>query len=275
MKSWNLKIGFLILFTLLFLALFAGWIAPHDPLKDYIGFENLSPSFKIYDGHYFLLGTDQLGRDLLSRLIYGTRYCLMMGCFSVLLGASIGIPLGIFAGYYRLADRFISKGVDILMSFPVILIAIMVVAILGPGLVNAIIAIGITTIPAFARLSRSQTQSEATKEYTLAARALGQKDFLIMFRHIFPNILAPLIVLTTLTLGAAILESAALSFLNLGVSPPTPEWGSMIRSGMETFLSTNPWISTFSGTAIFLNVLAFNLLGDGLRDKLDPSLRGN
>jgi ABC-type dipeptide/oligopeptide/nickel transport system permease subunit len=248
-------------------------LAPYNPLTDFRGLENLSPGFDTHDGKMFLLGTDQLGRCLLSRVIYGSRYCLMMGCFAILLAASIGIPLGLFAGYIKRVDIFVSKATDILMSFPTILIAIIIVAILGPGFVNAIIAVGITNIAPFIRLTRGQVKAEANKEYTMAAESLGMPRNRILFRHIFPNITSPLIVLGSLGLGTAILESAALSFLNLGVSPPTPEWGSMIRSGMETFLSTNPWISVFSGLAIFLNVLGFNLLGDSLRDKWDPKMR--
>jgi len=271
--GWNFYIGGGIVALLIILGLFAPWIAPHSPLNDFRGYENLAPSFQSHGGNIFLLGTDQLGRCLLSRIIYGSRYCLYMGCLAVLLAASIGVPLGLFAGYHKRADRFISKGTDILMSFPTILIAIIIVGILGPGLNNAIIAVGLTAIPAFIRLTRSQTRLESTQDYILAAQALGMKDRRIIFIHIFPNIVPPLLILLSLGLGTAILESAALSFLNLGVTPPTPEWGSMIRSGMETFLSINPWISTFSGFAIFLNVLGFNILGDALRDRLDPTLK--
>jgi len=273
MDRLNLRIGGSIVLGLLLLAAFAPLIAPYSPYLDFRGLENLSPSFQSHDGHYFLLGTDQLGRCLLSRIIHGSRYCLIMGCFAVMLAASIGIPLGLYAGYHARADIFISKATDILMSFPTILIAIIIVAILGPGFVNAIIAVGLTNIPAFVRLTRAQVKAESRKEYTMAAEALGAKNNRILFRHIFPNITSPLIVLGSLGLGTAILESAALSFLNLGVTPPAPEWGSMIRSGMETFLSTNPWISIFSGVAIFLNVMGFNLLGDALRDRWDPTLR--
>ncbi|MBN8555348.1 MAG: ABC transporter permease [Deltaproteobacteria bacterium] len=267
-------LGGAIVLCLLVIAIFAPIIAPYNPFEDFRGLENLSPSFENHNGHVFLLGTDQLGRDLLSRLIFGTRYCLFMGCLSVLFAACIGIPLGLYAGYIKSADRIISKATDILMSFPAILIAIIVVSILGPGLYNAIIAVGLTSIPAFIRLTRGQVLAESRKEYVMAAQSIGVRTNRILFQHIFRNIVSPLLVLTSLSLGAAILESASLSFLNLGVSPPAPEWGSMIRSGMETFLSTNPWVSTFSGFCIFLNVLGFNLLGDALRDKWDPMLRG-
>ncbi len=274
MKRLNFIFGLGMLSLLILLAIFAPWIAPYSPFDDFRGYENLAPSLTSRDGRFFLLGTDQLGRDLLSRLVFGTRYCLLMGCLSVTFAAGIGIPLGLYAGYHSRADFFISKVTDILMSFPAILIAIAVVAILGPGLYNAIIAVGLTAIPAFVRLTRAQVKAEVTREYVMAARSLGDSTFRVLFRHIFPNITAALLVLTSLSLGTAILESAALSFLNLGVSPPAPEWGSMIRSGMETLMSSNPWISSLSGLCIFINVLGFNLLGDALRDRWDPSLRG-
>jgi len=273
LKPLGFKIGAVIVITLLTLAILAPWIAPYAPLEDFRGWENLSPSWKLHDGHRFLLGTDQLGRDSLSRLIYGTRYCFLMGCFSVLLAAVIGVPLGLWAGYHARSDLFIAKATDIWMSFPTILIAIAIVAILGPGLWNAVVAVGLTTVPAFVRLTRTQVKSEVRRDYVQAAQSLGVRPERILFRHIFPNITSSLLVLASLGLGSAILESASLSFLNLGVTPPAPEWGSMIRSGMETFLSTNPWISIESGVCIFLSVLGFNLLGDALRDRFDPMLR--
>jgi ABC-type dipeptide/oligopeptide/nickel transport system permease subunit len=273
MKKFTFYFG-LALVTLIFvLALLAPWISPYDPLLDHPGFENLAPSFTKHDGRLFLLGTDTLGRDLLSRLIWGSRYCLSMGALSILLAALIGIPLGLYAGYHPRFDFFISKMTDILMSFPAILIAIIIVSILGPGIVNAVIAVGLTSVPIFIRLTRGQVKAESKRDYVRAAEALGARSSRILFRHIFPNITSPLLVLTSLSLGTAILESASLSFLNLGATPPAPEWGSMIRSGMETFLSINPWISIFSGCCIFLNVLGFNLLGDALRDRWDPLLR--
>ena len=274
MRNFGFIIGLSIVCGLVLVGIFAPWIAPHSPLEDFRGLENLAPSLTAHEGNFFLLGTDQLGRDLLSRLIYGTRYCLLMGCMSVFLASLIGIPLGLYAGYLPRADAVISKITDILMSFPTILIAIIIVAVLGPGLFNAIVAVGVTSVPAFVRLTRAQVKSEARREYIMAAVSLGMSSNRILFRHIFPNVTSALLVLGSLSLGTAILESAALSFLNLGVSPPTPEWGSMIRSGMETFLSSNPWVSCFSGACIFMNVLGFNLLGDALRDRWDPMLRG-
>lgn len=275
MKSMtlNLKLGLGIVLILFLVALFAPFLSPHGPLQDFRGYENLSPSFESKDGFHFLLGTDPLGRDLLSRLIYGARYALLMGVFSVFLAALVGVPLGLYAGTHEKFDRIVSKATDIIMSFPTILIAIVVVSILGPGVVNAVFAVAITSIPIFVRLTRTQTKAEAQKDYVQAARALGLSSRRIIFRHILPNISSPLIVLFSLSLGSAILESASLSFLNLGAVPPTPEWGSMIRSGMETFLSINPWVSLFSGACIFVTVLGFNLLGDALRDIWDPHKR--
>lgn len=270
MSSPQFKVGMGILLGIIILALFAPWLAPYSPLLDHSGFENLPPSWALHGENRFLLGTDPLGRDILSRLIFGARYCLGMGVSSVLMAILIGVPLGMWAGYHRRIGFYITKLTDILMSFPAILIAIVVVAVLGPGIVNAVIAVGLTNIPIFIRLTRTQVKAEIARDYVKSAEALGASHTRILFVHIFPNILSSLLVLSSLSLGTAILESAALSFLNLGATPPAPEWGSMIRSGMETFLSTNPWISIFSGTAIFLNVLGFNLLGDALRDHFDP-----
>lgn len=270
--SFGLIFGAAIVLCLLVIALFAPLIAPFDPLLDHPGAENLAPLS--FNGAHFWLGTDQLGRDLLSRLIYGSRYCLIMGVLAVALAAVIGVPLGLLAGFNRKFDAPISKSTEILMSFPAILIAILVVAILGPGFFNAIVAVGLTSIPSFVKLTRGQVRAESQRDYVAAARSLGVPSGRILFRHILPNITSPLMVVTSLSLGTAILESAALSFLNLGVTPPAPEWGSMIRSGMEYFLSSNPWISTLSGFCIFLNVLGFNLLGDGLRDRWDPLAKG-
>lgn len=272
--SIGLVIGGALVLCLLICALFAPLLSPFDPLLDHPGLENSKPFFSTESGLHFLLGTDQLGRDLLSRLIYGARYCLIMGICAVAVAAIVGVPLGLIAGFVPRWDAFLSKSTEILMSFPTILIAILIVAILGPGFWNAIIAVGLTSIPGFVKLTRSQVKAEASRDYVVAARALGMPAWRILFLHIFPNIFSPLLVITSLSLGTAILESAALSFLNLGVTPPTPEWGSMIRSGMEYFLSSNPWISIFSGFCIFLNVLGFNLLGDGLRDRYDPLARG-
>lgn len=272
--SLGLLVGGVIVLCLLVIAILSPLIAPFDPLLDHPGSENLGPLTKSMSGSWFWLGTDQLGRDLLSRLLHGARYCLIMGVFAVAFAAAFGVPLGLIAGFNQRLDVLISKATEILMSFPAILIAILVVAILGPGFWNAIIAVGLTSIPGFIKLTRGQVKSEAKRDYVMAARALGVSSSRVLLRHIFPNIVSPLLVVTSLSLGTAILESAALSFLNLGVTPPAPEWGSMIRSGMEYFLSSNPWISTLSGFCIFLNVLGFNLLGDGLRDRWDPLARG-
>lgn len=296
-KTWNFRIGFALLCFLVSLALFAPLLAPYDPTYQFTGCvrkvesldgscRNLWPFSQAQtlemngerERRNFILGTDNFGRDQLSRLIVGARYCLIMSVMAVMLAALIGIPLGLLGGYYRWLNPLVAKGSDILMSFPSILIAIFIVAILGPSLENAIIAVGMTAVAPFIKLTRAQVLSERHKEYVLAAQALGDGDFRILTRHILPNILAPLFVLASLSLGTAILESAALSFLGLGVQAPTPEWGLMIREGIRTFFGSqnlhfNPWTSLLSGFLIFINVLGFNLMGDALRDRFDPSLQ--
>lgn len=295
-RSWNFRIGAFLVSALLFLAAFGPSLAPYDPDYQFTGCvrkdalidgscRNLPPLAHAQtlekddqrERYQFWLGTDNFGRDQLSRLIYGARYCLVMSILAVLLAALIGLPLGLLGGYYRALDPLVAKGSDILMSFPAILIAIFIVAALGPSLENAIIAVGLTSVAPFVKLTRAQVLAEKHRDYVTAARSIGYSDLRILLRHILPNIMAPLMVLASLSLGTAILESAALSFLGLGVRPPTPEWGLMIREGMKTFFSSgnlqfNPWTSLFSGLFIFANVLGFNLLGDALRDQFDPSL---
>lgn len=270
-QNLSLKIGGALVSFLVAMALFAPWLAPYSPLQDFSGAENLRPSLEAHGtGQTFWLGTDALGRDLLSRLIFGARICLWMSLMAVSLAALIGVPLGLLSGFFPRLDSMISRGIDILLSFPSILIAILIVAILGPGLWNAVIAVAVTNVPSFLKLTRAQTLQEVGKDYVLAGRALGLSTPRLLLRHILPNIVPSLVVISTLNLGTAILESAALSFLNLGVSPPTAEWGLMIRAGMEDLLSVNPWVTVLSGLCILLNVLAFNLLGDGLKERLDP-----
>lgn len=269
MKKLSGIIGLSLVIFAGLLAMFAPWISAYSPLKDFPGAENLPP-MSTFEEEFFLFGTDSLGRDMWSRLTWGARYTLGMSLGAVILALLVGLPFGVIAGYYPRWDRFLSKASDIMMAFPSLLIAIIVVAILSPGYFNAIVAVAMTSIIPFFKLTRTQVRSESTKEYVLAAKALGMRNLRIIWKHIFPNTLSPLIVLASLSLGSACLEAAALSFLNLGVSPPTPEWGSMIRSGMETFLSVNPWVSLLSGIGIFVSVLGFNLLGDALRDWTDP-----
>lgn len=220
-------------------------------------------------GATHLLGTDDFGRDIFSRLLYGGRISLLTGLITVTVASVIGVTLGIIAGYYRRLDIYIMQVMDILLALPALLLAIAIIAVLGPGLTNAMIAIVIAVIPSYVRVVRSSVLSIREKEYIEAVRALGIRDTVILAKHILPNILSPIIVLMTVQFGSSILAAAALSFLGLGAQPPVPEWGAMVYVG-KAFLGQAWWMSIFPGMAIMLVVLGFNLLGDGLRDALDP-----
>jgi peptide/nickel transport system permease protein len=251
-----------------FVAVFAPMLAPADPLEQDYNALLSAPSAA------HPLGTDQLGRDLLSRIMYGARISLLVGVIAVGVAIVIGVPLGLLSGYARgVTDEVIMRVMDALIAFPSIILALAIVAVLKPSLINVMIAIGITNVPLYARLMRSQVLSLREREYIAAARAIGATDGRIMTRHILPNSLSPIIVQATLGLGFAVLAEAGLSYLGVGVQPPTPTWGSILNQGAP-LLEQAPWLSIFPGLAIFILVLAFNLLGDALRDQLDPRLRG-
>lgn len=259
--------GLGVLILLVFASVFAGWLAPHDPYE-----QNLAMRFKPIGTKGHPLGTDSFGRDILSRLLYGSRISLMVGLSSVALGLIFGVTLGLMAGYYRRLDNIIMRIIDVMLAFPGVLLAIAVVAALGPGMWNVVTAIGIWSIPTFARVVRAQVLAIKDSEYITATKAMGCKDFRILFKHILPNCLAPVIVYATMRIASSIMSAATLSFLGLGAQPPTPEWGAMIAEG-RSFLYNAPHIAAVPGLAIMLVVFAFNLLGDGLRDALDPSMK--
>ena len=266
-------IGLAIVIALLLTALFADVIAPYSPSEQYRDATLKPPSFDAIGGHVFLLGTDPVGRDLLSRLIHGTRLSLLIGLVSVGLSLSVGIVLGLLAGFFRGAIEFtVMRLMDIMLALPSLLLAVAVVAILGPGLINAMYAISIVMLPHFVRLARAAVIGEMGKDYVAASRLNGAGTLRLMFDTVLPNCAAPLIVQATLGFSTAILDAAALGFLGLGAQPPTPEWGSMLASALE-FIQSAWWVVTLPGLAILISVLAFNLMGDGLRDALDPKLK--
>lgn len=260
--------GMVIVAILLLAGILAPWLTPYDP--------NVQALLKVLrpPSAEHLLGTDQLGRDILTRILYGTRLTLSMGLFAVSVGLVIGVPLGVISGYYGgWVDMAIQRVMDLMLSFTTFLLALALVSVLGVGLSNVIIAVGISTIPRFTRLVRSSVLSIRQVTYVEASQALGTRDGRILLRHVLPNALSPVIIQATLSMGATILTAAGLGFLGLGVQPPTPEWGAMLGEG-RNYIFTSPSVTTFPGLAIFLAVLGFNLLGDGLRDALDPQMRG-
>jgi dipeptide transport system permease protein len=265
--------GFGVVCVLLCLAAFAEVIAPHAATEQYRDAILLPPAWQEGGSSRFILGTDPVGRDILSRLIYGTRLSLLIGIVSVSLSLGIGTVLGLLAGYFRgITEIAIMRLMDVMLALPSLLLAVAVVAILGPGLINVMYAIGIVLLPHYARLTRAAVIVEMSKDYVLASRLACAGPLRLMFDCILPNCTAPLIVQATLGFSAAILDAAALGFLGLGAQPPTPEWGAMLASALE-FIQSAWWVVTFPGLVILVSVLAFNLMGDGLRDALDPKLK--
>lgn len=266
--SWNGRIGLVLITFTVLIGILAPVVDPYDPTID----SNLALSRKAPSlAHPF--GTDRLGRDVMRRVIHGTRISLLIGFVVVITSSVVGATLGLLAGYFgKFLDTLIMRLMDILLAFPAILLAIAIVAVRGPGIFNTIVAVAVVGIPGYARVVRSMVLSLRERDYVSAARMVGVRDSRIMFLHILPNSLSPLIVQMTLGVGGAILFAAALGFLGLGVQPPVPEWGAMISDSIP-FLRQAPHMVFFPGMAIMLTVLGFNLLGDGLRDALDPQLR--
>jgi peptide/nickel transport system permease protein len=267
-SRWWVILGVIIILLLVLTAIFAPLIAPCGPNLTDLEITRQQPSAQ------HLLGTDELGRDVLSRIIYGSRISIIIGLIVVSASGTAGMLLGLFAGYFRgWAEAIIMRSIDALMSIPPLILMLAIAVMLGPGLFNIIISLSIGLLPTYTRLVYGQILSAKENDYVMAADVIGAGNFRIMFSHLVPNIFPPIFVNITLNLGFAILAEASLSFLGIGIGPPTATWGAMINSG-ERFLLTNPLLSVAPGTAIVLTVLAFNLVGDGLRDALDPKLRG-
>jgi peptide/nickel transport system permease protein len=265
-RSWGARVGFFILVVLIGCALAAPLLAPYDPTD--LGPDTLSAPSQT---HYF--GTDFGGRDIFSRTVFGARLSLLVGLVAVSIATLIGVTTGLVAGFYGgWADMLLMRTIDVMLAFPGILLALAIVSMLGPGLFNLMIAVGISAIPGYARLTRGSVLSAREELYVQAAQSIGVPNRRIMLLHILPNIFAPILVAATLGIGTAMLAAAALSFIGLGDQPSTPEWGRMLSEGRQ-YLRDQAWIATFPGLAIMLSVLAMNLLGDGLRDALDPRLR--
>jgi len=272
-QSRGALIGLSLVLLLVLLAIFANVVSPHPPNEQYRDYTLTPPAWDTGGTTRFLLGTDPVGRDMLSRLIHGTRLSLAIGMISVAISLSLGVVLGLVAGYFRgTTETVIMRVMDVMLALPSLLLAIAVVAILGPGLANAMYAIAIVLLPHYVRLTRAAVIAEAGRDYVTSSRIAGAGTLRLMFNTILPNCVAPLIVQATLGFSTAILDAAALGFLGLGAQPPTPEWGSMLASALE-FIQRAPWVVTFPGLMILITVLAFNLMGDGLRDALDPRLK--
>ncbi|WP_312531221.1 ABC transporter permease subunit [Paracoccus sp. (in: a-proteobacteria)] len=266
-------IGLVVFILLVLTAIFAPLLAPHDPTQQYRDALLVPPIWQDGGRAGYLLGTDAVGRDMLSRLIYGAQYSLFIGVVVVAIALFGGVIIGLVAGFFGgWVDTVIMRVMDVILAFPSLLLALVLVAVLGPGLTNAMIAIAIVYQPHFARLTRAAVMGEKEREYVAAARVAGAGNLRLMFKTILPNCLAPLIVQATLSFSSAVLDSAALGFLGMGAQPPTPEWGTMLAEARE-FILRAWWVVTLPGLAILVSVLAINLMGDGLRDALDPKLK--
>jgi peptide/nickel transport system permease protein len=256
--------GVVVVAMFVAMAIFAPWIAPYDPIATSFSTVRKAPSAL----HWF--GTDEIGRDVLSRIVFGARASLLAGVVSVLISLAVGVPVGLLAGYAGgKTDVLISRITDAMLACPFLILAIALAAFLGPSLTNAMIAIGISATPVFIRLTRGTTLAVKAEDYVLAARAIGNGPLRIAVRHVLPNIVAPLLVQATLAIAAAVIAEASLSFLGLGQQPPQPSWGSMLNVA-KNYIDNAPWMAIWPGLSIFLLVLSFNLVGDGLRDALDP-----
>jgi dipeptide transport system permease protein len=266
-------IGLWVFLFLVIVAIAAPLVAPHSPVEQYRDAFLKPPAWDAEGSWQFLLGTDAVGRDILSRLIYGARFSLFIGFFVVTMAVISGVTLGLIAGFFRGAvDVVIMRIMDVVLAFPSLLLALVMVAILGPGLLNAMIAIAIVLQPHFVRLTRASVMNEASRDYVTSARVAGASPFYLMRHTILPNCLGPVIVQGTLSFSSAILDAAALGFLGLGAQAPTPEWGTMLAEARE-FILRAWWVVTLPGLMILITVLAINLMGDGLRDALDPKLK--
>ena len=257
-------VGLCVVVFFVVLAIAAPWISPYDPLATSWGAVRKAPSA----AHYF--GTDEIGRDVLARVIWGARASLLAGVISVSISLAIGVPIGLAAGYIGgWLDMLVSRFTDAMLACPFLILAIALAAFLGPSLTNAMIAIGVSATPVFVRLTRGQTLAIKAEEFVLAARAIGNPPWRVALAHVLPNVVPALIVQGTLAIAAAVIAEASLSFLGLGQQPPAPSWGSMLNTA-KNYVDNAPWMAIWPGMAIFLLVLSFNLLGDGLRDALDP-----
>lgn len=275
-KMWQLRLGVIgavLIAAFLFTALFVPWLAPHDPYEQNITQRLLPPAWMDQGKPEHILGTDNVGRDLFSRILYGTRISLVVGLSAVVLQVLIGVLLGLLAGYYGgKTDTVISFMVNAMMGFPFILLALSLVAVLGPSLRNIIIALGLTGWPVFTRVTRMETIRLREQEFIMAAVSLGFSTARILVRHVLPNLLPAILVIATVEVARAIIRESLLSFLGLGIQPPTPSWGMMLAEGRD-YMLLEWWLAAFPGLAIFLSALGINLLGDAMRDLIDPHLR--